>query len=255
MKKSCPVILLVLSFCVLPCLTADGQVPLSGQESANPPSPAETALMTKINRWAAKANERLEKNDMAGARQAAETALQIAGNHRSEIADALAPIYLRSGQYARAASLFDQHNNPSRNLSANEAIALIGMHRFAQARKCYRESQLLRLHGDSKPYLPGIASDKNFAAAIFLWRGVADVDSNHPVNGAWALHQAVQLVPRNPLALCYYADALAATAHAQEAKHFYRFAIKQDHGIIVKRAEAGLARLPQTSNTSPPTES
>jgi len=206
------------------------------------PTPEQRAHDQEIGRWVQKAEKLLEQNDLRGARLAAEEA-HPESITRSFIADDLAPVYLRSGQYERAAALFGPRPDLGHNLSLNEAIALVKTGRLADARKCWRESQMLPYHRDFVPYLPGLSSAQAFEATVFLCRGITDVDQNHPMNALWALRQALQLVPRNPLALWYYAEALAATGHAQEARHFYQAAIKLDHGVVARKAREGMARL------------
>ncbi len=207
------------------------------------PTPEQKAHDEEISRWVQRAEKLLDQNDLRGAQQAAEEALQMAGSHKIGLADELAPVYLRTEQYERAVALFGPHPDLGRNLSLNEAIALVKTHRLAEARKCYRESATLYYHRDFKPYMPGLSSAKAFEATMFLCRGITDVDQNRPMNALWALRHALQLIPRNPLALWYYAEALAATGHTQEARRFYQEAIKIDHGVVARRAREGMARL------------
>jgi len=203
----------------------------------------EEAFRRPIYLLVQKAERLLERNDLWGAQQASEEALQKAGSRKGELADELAPVYLRSGQYNRAVALFGPCPDLGRNLSLNEAIALTKTHRLSDARKCWRESQIMSYHKDFMPYLPGLSSTKTFEATLFLCRGITDVDQNHPMNALWALRHALPLVPRNPLALWYYAEALAATGHAQEARRFYQEAIELDHGVVARRARKGMASL------------
>lgn len=212
-------------------------------------TPEQKAHDEEISRWVQRAEKLLDQNDLRGAQQAAEEALKIANSQRPVsfwqgfLADDLAPVYLRSEQYAKAVALFGSHPDLGRNLSLNEAIALVKTHRLVEARKCYRESATLYYHRDFKPYTPGLSSAKAFEATMFLCRGITDVDQNRPMNALWALRHALQLIPRNPLALWYYAEALAATGHTQEARRFYQEAIKIDHGVAARRAREGMARL------------
>lgn len=212
------------------------------------PPPEQRAHDQEIGRWVQRAEKLLDQNDLRGARQAADEALRLSASHpesitRSFLADDLAPVYLRSGQYERAVALHGPHPDLGRNLSLNEAIALVKTHRLADARKCWRESQMLPYHRDFVPYLPGLSSAKAFEATLFLCRGITDVDQNHPMNGIWALHHAVQLIPNNPLALWYYAEALANAGRSGEARHFFQAAIGRDHGPVARRAREGMARL------------
>lgn len=235
-----PFLLLLLSvLCAFPVMAA----------MPDHPTPEQIAHDEEIGRWVQKAETLLEQNDLRGARQAAAEALRIADSQhpvsieRIWLPDELAPIYMRSGQYERAAALFGPHPDLGRNLSINEALAFVKTHRLADARKCYRDSVLLYYHRDFKPYLPGSSNAKQVEATLFLWRGITDVDQNHPTNAIWALNQAVQLVPKNPLALWYYAEALANAGRVPEARHFFQAAIKLDHGLVARRAREGMARL------------
>lgn len=203
----------------------------------------EEAFWRPIYLLVQKAERLLEQNDLRGARQTAEEALQMAGRRKGELADELAPVYLRSEQYDRAVALFGLRPDLGRNLSLNEAIALVKTHRLADARKCWRESQMLFSHRDFKPYLPGLSTAKSFEATMFLCRGITDVDQNRSMNAIWALHHAVQLVPTNPLALWCYAEALANASRPGEARHFFQAAIARDHGLIARRAREGMGRL------------
>ena len=224
-----------------------GRVFATSVAAANPyyPTPAEEAHDREVSQWVQKAIQLLDENDFRGAQQAADTALQVEGPERQGvIAEELAPIYLRREQYEKAAALYGPHPDVGRNLSINEAIAFVKTNRLAEARKCYRDSQMLVYHRDFQPYLPGSGSAKDVEATVFLWRGIADVDWHRPKNAVWALHHALQIIPKNSLALWYYAEALADEGRVQEARHFYKAAISEDHGIVVKGAKMGLARLP-----------
>ena len=207
------------------------------------PTPEQRAHDQEIGRWVQRAEKLLDQNDLSGARQAAEKALWIAGSHKDEFADEIAPVYLRTEQYERVVLLFGPHPDLGRNLSLNQAIALVKMGRFADARKCWRESQMLPYHKEFIPYLPGLSRAKAFEATVFLCRGIADVDQHHPMNGIWALHHALQLIPNNPLALWYYAEASANAGRPGEARRFFRAAIQRDHGLVARRARAGMIRL------------
>lgn len=216
------------------------------------PTPEQKAHDEKVSRLVQRAEKLLDQNDLHGARQAAEEALRIAGNQKPVsdeqvlLAEKLAPIYLRTGQYKRAAALFGPHSDLGRNLSLNEAIALVKTGRLADARKCWRESQMLPYHKNVLPYLPPLSSAKGFEATVFLCHGIADVDQSHPMNGIWALHHAIQLIPNNPLALWYYGEAFANAGRSGEARHFFEAAITLDHGFVARRARESMARLDRT---------
>lgn len=225
-----------------------GVKPLRGPYSyPYQPTPEQKARDEEIGRWVQKAQKLLEQNDLRGAQQSAEEALRLTRNQRPVsfwqgfIADDLAPVYLRTGQYGKAAALFDA--DPFHAMSLNGAIAYLETGRLADARKCWRESQMLYYHRDFMPYLPGLSSAKAFEATMFLCRGITDVDQNRSMNAIWALHHAVQLVPTNPLALWCYAEALANASRPGEARHFFQAAIARDHGLIARRAREGMGRL------------
>ena len=213
------------------------------------PTPEQKAHDEEVSRWVQKAEKLLDQNDLRGARQAAEEALRMAGNQKPVsveqvfLADELAPVYLRTGQYERAAALFGPHPDLGHNLSLNEAIAFVKSGRLADARKCWRESQMLPYHKELIPYLPSLSSAKGFEATVFLGRGIADVDQNHPMNGIWALHHTVQLIPNNSLALWYYGEALANAGRSGEARHLFQAAIARDHGFVARRAREDITRL------------
>lgn len=247
----------LLALCVLTancrCLSAHAdQVSANqlsaNQVSANPPSPEVTAHNQAIYKWVQKAQQDLAHNDLRGAHRAVQEALHLAGSQSARFADDLAPVYLRSEQYQQAAALFGPHPSMERNLSLNEAIALVKTGRLADARKCWRESQILTYHQEFKPYLISPTNARTFEASVFLYRGITDMDQNNPQNAIWALRHALPLAPTNPLLLWYYAEALAAVGRAQEARHFYLAAMKRDHGLVSQKAQAGLAKLGHTAN-------
>ena len=213
------------------------------------PTPEQKAQDEEVSRWVQKAEKLLDQNDLRGARRAAEEALRIVGDQQpvsygqSSLADELAPVYLRAEQYGRAVALFGPHPDLGRNLSLNEAIALVKTGRLADARKCWRESQMLTYHKDLMPYLPALSSARGFEATVFLCRGIADVDQNHPASAIWALHHARQIVPSNPLALWYSGEAFAHAGQPKEARRFFLAASAHDPGLIGRKAHAGLLRL------------
>ena len=215
-----------------------------GANPAPPLTPEEEEHDVEAGRLVAKVQQLLKVGDFAAAHRAAETAIQLTDpGFRSLRVEALVSYFLRSEQYGRAASLYGSNPDVGRNLSINEAIAFVKTNRLAEARKCYRSSQMLVYHRDFLPYLPQSSSAKGVEATVFLLRGIADVDGNQPENAAWALHHALQLMPRNPLALWYYAEALANEGHGREAQPFFQKAIRLDHGVVAVRARTGLARL------------
>ena len=221
------------------CLPAYAQ-----QTSAATPEPPEAVAHDRtIFSWIQKAEQCLEQDDLRGAHFAAQKALRLAGGQDTRFADDLAPVYLRSEQYQQAAALFGPDTGKDGNLSLNKAIALVKTGRLADARKCWRESQILTYHRNFQPYLIPLTTAETFEASLFLCRGITDVDQNRPHSAVWALHHALPLAPDNPLLLWYYAEALARVGHPQEARHFYQEAIKRDHGLVSQKAQAGLARL------------
>jgi tetratricopeptide (TPR) repeat protein len=226
------------------CLSADAQ-----QGSANPEPPAAAAHDQAISKWVQKAQQDLTQNDLRGAHLAAQEALHLAGIQSDAFADELAPVYLRSEQYQQAAALFGPYPGRNRNLSLNEAIALVKIGRLTDARKCWRESQLLTYHQNFKPYLLPLSTARTFEVNVFLCRGITDVDQNNPQDGVWALRHALPLAPNNPLLLLYYAEALARVGQSQKARHFYQQAIKRDHSLVFQKAQMGLMRLDHAANS------
>ena len=189
-----------------------------------------------------KSQRLLDQNDLLGAQQAAQRAVWLAGSRKGELSEELSPIYFQNSQYGKAAALFDA--NPFHAMSLNAAISYLKTGRLAEARKSWRESQMLPYHRNFVPYLPGLSSAKAFEATVFLCRGIADVDQNHhPLNAVWALHRAVQLVPNNYLALWYYAEALTNAGRLSEARRSFQKAILLDHGFVSRKAQEGMARL------------
>lgn len=213
--------------------------------SRNPLSQEAVAYFQRISEQTQRAGRLLERNDVGGAEQAAEEALRRAGTRQPIlfVANALAPVYFRTGNYEKAAELFGYHADP-RNLSLNAAIAFVMTGRLEEARKSYKEVQLLAYHPEFKPYLPGSSTARAVEATVFLGRGFIDYDHQKYVSAAWALKHAVGLVPRNPLALCCYAEVLAKQGRAREARGYFEFATRRDNGTAGRRARAGLANLP-----------
>ena len=207
-------------------------------------SPEAVAYYRRISEKTQQAERLLETNDLRGAEQAAEEALRRAGSRRPpmHVANALAPVYFRTGNYEKAASLFGYTADP-RNLCLNAAIAFVMTGRLREARNSYKEVQLLAYHPEFKPYLPGSATAKSVEATVFLARGFIDYDHRRFTGAVWALEHAVKLIPSNPLALCCYAEALAKRGRVQEAGMYFASATRLDSGIMRKRARAGLATL------------
>lgn len=209
-----------------------------------PLSPEAVAYFRRISEKTQLAERLLEMNDLRGAEQAAEEALRRAGirHPHMHIANAIAPVYFRTGNYEKAASLFGYAADP-RNLCLNAAIAFVMTGRVEEARKAYKEVQLLAYHPEFKPYLPGPATTRSVEATVFLGRGFIDYDHGRYTSAEWALQHAVRLIPRNPLALCCYAEALAKRGRVREAGMYFESAIRLDSGIMRKRARAGMTNL------------
>lgn len=233
------------------CVDCGGSPAFAQQVSANPLPPAAAAHDQAIYWWVQRAQQDLAHNDLRGAHLAAQEALHLAGLQSDAFADELAPVYLRSEQYQQAAALFGPYAGRNRNLSLNEAIAFVKTGRLADARKCWRESQILTYHQDLKPYLIPLTNARTFEASVFLCRGITDVDQNNPLDAVWALRHALPLAPNNPLLLWYYAEALVRVGQPQEARHFYREALQRDHGLISQKAQAGLMRLDHAATGTP----
>ena len=207
----------------------------------NPATPEDTAFWKPIYVLVQKSERLVEMNNLPGAQKTAEQALQMAGSRQSLIAEAVAPVYLQTGQYQKAASLFENDGFHAMSLDAAIAFAQVG--RIAEARRYYRESQMLVYYRDFKPYLPAVTNAQLFKATVFLWRGITDVDQNRPRSAIWALQHALQIIPENPLALWYYAEALADVGRKVEAQHFFQAALMRDHGLVAQSVRASMARL------------
>jgi tetratricopeptide (TPR) repeat protein len=207
-------------------------------------SPEEEALLRKIGDATRKAEALLEQNKLRAAEQAAQEAIRLSSSLKGSLSpstiDVLARSYSRQGKYEQAAALFGFRGV----MNLNAAVALVKTGRIAEARKSYKEAHILAYHPDLKPYMPGSASAKAVEATIFLGRGIVDFDYRRYASAAWALEHAVQLTPRNPLALWYYGKALTASHRKKEARHYYQAAVRWDRrGRIAEQARAGLAKL------------
>ncbi len=211
---------------------------------SRPLSPEEKALLRKIWDATQKAEALLEENKLRAAEQAAQEAIRLSSSMRGSLSpstiDALARAYSRQNKYEQAAALFGFRGV----MNLNAAVALVKTGRIAEARKSYKEAHILAYHPDLKPYLPGSANAKAVEATIFLGRGMVDFDYRRYAGAAWALQHAVELVPRNPLALWYYGKALAANRRTGEARRFYEAAVRWDkRGRIAEQARSDLAKL------------
>jgi len=182
----------------------------------------------------------LDKNDVRGAERAAEEALRMTGGRTDLVAHDLAPVYLRAGKYEKAASLFGFRASPG-NLNLDAAIAFVMTGRLEEARRSYREAHLLAYHPEFEPYLPGSSNARAVEATVFLGRGLVDYDHRKNASALWALEHAVGLIPRNPLALCYYGLALARQGREREARRYFEAAARLDNGTIGRRARAALS--------------
>jgi tetratricopeptide (TPR) repeat protein len=218
---------------------------LSKMRARNPLSPEEQAYFRRVSQQSQEAERLLEQDDVRGALRAAEEALRRAGRIPPFIhyANTLSPAYMRAGDYEKAASLFGFKADP-RNPILNAALAFVMTGRLGEARKSYREVQLLAYHPEFKPYLPGSSTAKDVEATVFLGRGFTYNDYGKHASAVWALEHAVKLIPRNPLALCCYAEALAKRGRKPEARRDFEAAIRLDgSGTIGRRARAGLAQV------------
>ncbi len=208
-------------------------------------TPAEIAQQAAVWRSVRTAQKLLSQNNLPAARQAADATVLLLAKSKPQtipapfIIDDLAPIYFRVEQYKQLASLYTLY--PSYNL--NSALAFDKSGQPALARHQYREHSLLVRHKDFKSYLPSTATPNGLEATLFLWRGIVYVDENNPASGVWALHHALKLIPHNPLALWYYAEALTNAGRSAEARPFFKAAIARDHGLVAQRAQVRLNTL------------